>query len=88
MNIDTPVGNGWYMSDGQLEPMMFSKYSAPVEVRDLTHMYCLDHDCQQSNICHCLAINLYYSECCTCHGDCHGILEIVADNDSDDDNLD
>ena len=34
-----------------------------------------------------LLIKLHCSECCECHGDCHNIVEIVADNDSDD-NLD
>jgi hypothetical protein len=39
------------MLHGQLEPVIYSKDSAPTEVRDLNHMYCLDHNCQQSNIC-------------------------------------
>jgi hypothetical protein len=75
------------MSIGQLEPVIYSKDSAPLDFRDLTHMYCLDHDCQQLNKCHCLLINLHSSKCCAWHGDCQNISETVVDNDSDD-NLD
>ena len=40
------------MSYGQLEPGTHSKDSAPNEVHDLTHMYCLGHDGQQYQMSH------------------------------------
>ncbi len=37
-SLASPVGNGWNMSESQLEPVIYTKNPAPVEVRDLTHM--------------------------------------------------
>ena len=50
-----PVGNGWKLSNDKqrLEPVFYLRDAAPVEVRDLTHMFCTDTDCnsQRKFVC-------------------------------------
>ena len=49
-----PDGNGWQLRNNRLQPVMFERDAAPKEVRDLTHLYCIDEDCSQARICQCL----------------------------------
>ena len=40
------AGNGWKIwSDGDIQQVMFFKNAGPVELRDITHLYCNDTDC-------------------------------------------
>lgn len=86
-SLGSPVGNGWYLSDSQLEPIIYIKESAAEGVRDLSHMYCSDSDSLQSNKRHCLLNHLCSTEFCACRGDCQN-TEAIVDSDRDDDNLD
>jgi len=69
-----PDDNGWELSeDGHLQPVMYTKESAPKEVRNLTHLYCTDEECTIQNKCQCIQIGLVCTEFCTCfgHDSCH-----------------
>ena len=48
---------------------MFTQAPAPVEVRDLTHLYCTDKDCLSGRKCHCLLAGLECIDACSC-ADC------------------
>lgn len=86
-SLRSPVDNGWYLPDCQLEPVIYTKESAPQEVRDVTHIYCSDRDCRQPSKCHCLLNHLCCTEFCACRGDCQN-TEAIVDCDRDNDNLD
>ena len=65
------VGNGCKLLDGEhLEPVQYTKDVAPLEVRDLTHLYCKDHDCRITWKCQCLQTGLKCTEFCACSEDC------------------
>ena len=50
-----PVGHGRSAcDDGGITQTMFTQVSAPVEVRDLTHLYCTDKDCCRTRVHRCL----------------------------------
>lgn len=84
-DLISPDGNGWVTKDGKLVPVMFLKDAAPVEVRDLTHLYCTDTDCAVQRKCHCLQNGLPCIEFCSCHAiDC-GNSSYTVQADSDDD---
>ena len=53
-----PGGIGWQLRNNRLEPVMFERDGAPKEVRDLTHLYCIDDDCSQARTCQCLNAKL------------------------------
>ena len=40
---------------------------SPLEVRDLTHLYCQDKDCKRSNKCPCLSAGLPCIKICSCN---------------------
>jgi len=62
-----PVGHGWSAcDDGGITPTMFSKPPAPVEVRDLTHLYCKDKDCSNGRKCPCQLAGLNCIDACSC----------------------
>ena len=64
-----PDGNGWQLRNNKLEPVMFERDAAPKEVRDLTHLYCIDEDCSQARTCQCLKAKLTCTELCSCNCD-------------------
>ena len=64
-----PVGNGWKNDGGYLKPVMFLNEAAPTEVRDVTHLYCVDHNCKENRNCHCRQAGLPCTELCSCQGD-------------------
>ena len=67
--IASPVGQGWHMdSVNGLQPIFFRNESAPVEVRDVTHLYCTDKKCE------CLQAGLECLEICSCMSDCSNPL--------------
>ena len=69
--LANPIGNGWKLGNNNaLEPVMYKKDAAPIEVRDLTHLYCSDKDCAVTKNCPCLQNGLYCIEICACQGDC------------------
>lgn len=69
-DIPDPVGNGWKRAeDGKLVHVYFSKPPAPVFMRDLTHLYCKDRDCNTSK-CQCSAVGLPCIDICLCQGEC------------------
>ena len=84
----------WLQSHGSLEHKLFEKQCAPLEVRDITHLYCNDKDCKVSGKCPCLLAGLPCIESCACSStDCssnthsstaqHGESgDEVCDNDS------
>ena len=54
-----PVGHGWEACDGGgITQTVFIQASAPVEVRDLTHLYCTDKDCLSARKCPCVLAGL------------------------------
>ena len=64
-----PVVHGWTAcDDGGITPTMFTQASAPVEVRDLTHLYCTDKDCLSARKCPCLLVGLDCIDACACTG--------------------
>uniref|UniRef100_A0A8C4QI72 SGNH hydrolase-type esterase domain-containing protein n=1 Tax=Eptatretus burgeri TaxID=7764 RepID=A0A8C4QI72_EPTBU len=52
----SPIGNGWRWDEdtSSMQPVYYVKEAAPIEVRDLTHMYWMDAECKTSQKCHCL----------------------------------
>jgi len=64
-----PVGHGWSACDGGIAPTMFVQAPAPIEVRDLTHLYCTDKDCQNARKCPCRLAGLECIDACSC-SDC------------------
>ena len=75
--------------DGKLEPVMFERDAAPKEVRDLTHLYCIDEDCSQARTCQCLNAKLTCTEFCSCNCDeCSNRDHSLLLNDSSDDDND
>ena len=58
---------GWARGeDGSLEHNLYQKQCAPLEVRDITHLYCNDKDCKVSGKYTCLLANLPCIESCAC----------------------
>ena len=45
------------------------KRCGPKEVRDLTHLYCIDEDCSWARTCQCLNAKLTCTELCSCNCD-------------------
>ncbi|KAG1673348.1 Serine/threonine-protein phosphatase 6 regulatory ankyrin repeat subunit C [Nymphon striatum] len=67
-----PVGHGWERNtDNELQPTMYTKDSAPVEMRDITHLYCTDKNCTNPRKCPCALASLGCLDICSCKGDCH-----------------
>ena len=62
-----PDGNGWQLRNMRLESVMFERDTAPKEVRDLTHLYCIDEDCPLARTCQCLNEKLTCTEFCSCN---------------------
>ena len=84
-----PDGNGWQLRNNKLEPVMFERDAAPKEVRDLTHLYCIDEDCSQARTCQCLNAKLTCTEFCSCNCDeCSNRDHSLLLNDSSDDDND
>ena len=77
-----PVGNGWKASDNGLVPVMHTKPIAPVQVRDLTHMYCTDSGCRENRNCQCRQSGLQCTEMCLCHCDDCQNCAIPSDSES------
>ena len=64
-----PVVHGWTAcDDGGITQTMFTQACAPVEVRDLTHIYCTDKDCLSARKCPCLLVGLECIDACSCTG--------------------
>ena len=88
-----PNGNGWKMNpkSDHLEPVMYLSDAAPLEVRDLIHLYCTDQDCDSLNKCPCRQSGLNCTDLCSCSG-CVNMKETVPDEvdseDEDDDDVD
>ena len=60
-----PVGNGWVLRDDKLEPKLMENDSAPVELRDIIHLFCKDKNCSTRK-CKCLASGLLCIDICEC----------------------
>ena len=57
--VKDPVAHGWARGgDGSLEHNLYEKQCAPLEVRDITHLYCNDKDCKVSGKYPCLLARL------------------------------
>ena len=75
-----PDSNGWQLRNNKLEPD-----AAPKEVRDLTHLYCIDEDCSQARTCQCMNAKLTCTELCSCNCDeCSNRDHSLLLNDSSD----
>ena len=83
-----PDGNGWKASENGLVPVMYTKPIAPIQVRDLTHMYCTDSGCGENRKCQCLQSGLQCTEMCLCHCDDCQNCTIPSDSESDSDDSD
>ena len=59
-----PVGRSW--SDCDDGPKMHIQPSAPVEVRDLTHLHCTYTECVDAGKCSCLLAGLLCADDCFC----------------------
>lgn len=61
-----PDGSGWVKNPESmlLNPIYFINDTAPLEVRDLIHLYCTDNDCEQHRKCQCLSSGLFCTEIC------------------------
>ena len=82
--IAGPVGHGWYMDNvNGLQPIFYTKESAPLEVRDVTHMYCTDKNCKGQN-CQCLQAGLKCIEVCSCTSDCSNLFNKVSLDNTED----
>lgn len=65
-----PVSHGWYLNDqNELQPIFFKNESAPVEVRDITHLFCTDKSCERQK-CQCMLTCLECIGICTSSGEC------------------
>ena len=73
-----------------MEPVLYVKDPTPIEVRDLTHLYCRDELCNGPQKCHCTASRLRCTEFCACGGaQCGNEKQMVIESDTDDeDNYD
>ncbi len=80
-----PVGRGWRLrEDGCIEPVMFQKAPAPKEIRDITHLYCKDGNCNDATKCQCLSVGLTCTEFCSCpFPDCPNMTHFVTDDNVD-----
>ncbi|ROK35793.1 hypothetical protein DPX16_17536 [Anabarilius grahami] len=81
----TPVGRGWRLrEDGCIEPVMFQMAPAPKEVRDITHLYCKDGNCNDAPKCQCLSVGLTCTEFCSYpFPDCPNMTHFVTDDNVD-----
>ena len=62
-----PVGHSWSAcDDGLVTPTMHTRASTPVEVRDLTHLYCTYKECVHVRKCSCLLAGLLCVDACSC----------------------
>ena len=68
----SPIGSGWKRTKdlSSLEPTMFDTEAAPLEVRNLTHLYCTDTNCNVNAKCHGLQSGLTCTELCSCQAEC------------------
>ena len=84
-----PDGDGRLLRHNKLVPVMFENDAAPMEVRDLTHLYCIDNNCFQNLLCHCLKAGLSCTEFFSCNADqCANVYNDFALTDSSDDEHD
>ena len=83
-----PGGIGLQLRNNRLEPVMFERDGAPKEVRDLTHLYCIDEDCSQARTCQCLNAKLTCTEFCSCNCDEYSNRDnsLLLTDSSDDEN--
>ena len=66
-NIPGIVGHGWHLDEnGCLKPTMHEQECAPIEVRDVTHLFCRDRSCTTSRNYPCLLAGLACIEHCSC----------------------
>lgn len=86
--LDDPTDHGWKKGpDDQLQCTMYRKDCAPIELRDVTHLYCKDKGCHIPGKCPCKMAGLPCIEACNCK-DCSNnppTLSGDSDSDSDDD---
>ncbi|KAL7380780.1 hypothetical protein ABVT39_023998 [Epinephelus coioides] len=69
----SPIGKGWIVRDGAIQPVLFTKPPAPMELRDITHLYCKDPNCGESGKCQCLLVCLPCTEFCSCCAECQNV---------------
>ena len=79
--------HGWVISgNNKLEPVYYLEQSAPVEVRDITHLYCSDATCIRQN-CTCLAAGLPCIDICSCGVDCDNRHNHISTDAGDDEQI-
>ena len=65
--LPDPVDHGWIRgSDCQLTPKFGDMDCAPIQLRDMTHLFCNDKNCNQSSKCACLLAGLRCIDICSC----------------------
>ena len=82
-----PIGNGWRLCDDNqsLEPVFYLKDTAPVEIRDISHMFCTDADCSSGKKCTCPQNGLTCIDICACNGlECGNSSHIIEAEGDDD----
>ena len=65
-NIPDPDGHGWFRDSTGLHQVLYTKESAPAEVRDITHLYCSDGNCSEGTKCVCVSAGLFCIDICKC----------------------
>ena len=56
-----PTVYGWEVKRDKLNLVYITQASAPAEVRNITHLYCSDHECTDPRKCHCFMNGLRWS---------------------------
>lgn len=64
-DLPDPVGNGWNLTDGILQPTLMTKEPAPKSLLELVSCGCKLSKCSRRD-CQCKANNLACIESCTC----------------------
>ena len=81
-----PLGkDGELVKMAGFEPVMYCKEAAPLEVRDIMHLYCKDDLCKESRKCQCLSVGLQCTEFCACGFlDCTNVTHPMNDENTED----
>lgn len=86
--LPSPVGHGWTLEDGILQPVLMTKDPAPKSLLELTTCNCKKTECLTR--CSCNTTGLACTEACNCMGDCknpHGLCYGSDSDESDTDDL-
>jgi hypothetical protein len=81
MVIPSPIGNGWQLSDGEIEIQWMTRPPAPDSLLECTTCKCKT-GCQNKR-CSCLKVGLRCTELCSCDGCQNGEVDEADDEDEE-----